>query len=99
MTKSGFSDKIDLDIQMFAESDMFKQDSNSLKRGINSYKKRILAHQEKLEHPEIHIADWENKDVREQDGLKKHWQKEIKNFQTSIDDRVAELKKRGDYDE
>ena len=47
----------------------------------------------------MHIADWENKDVREQDGLKKHWQKEIRNFQTSIDDRVDELKKRGDYDE
>ena len=99
LTISGFSDKINLDIQMFAESDIFKQDSNSLKRGINSYKKRIAAHQQKLEHPEMHILDWANKDVREQDGLKKHWQKEIRNFQTSIDDRVAELKKRGDYDE
>ena len=99
LTISGFSDKIDLDIQTFAEKDIFKQDSNSLKRGINSYKKRILAHQQKIEHPEMHIADWENKDVREQDGLKKHWQKEIRNFQTSIDDRVDELKKRGDYDE
>ena len=99
LTISGFSDKIDLDIQMFAEKDIYKQDSNALKRGINSYKKRILAHQQKIDNPEIHIADWASKDVREQDGLKKHWQKEIRNFQTSIDDRVVELKKRGDYNE
>ena len=57
LTISGFSDKMDLDIQMFAEKDIFRQDSNSLKKGIASYKKRISAHQQKIKHPELHIAE------------------------------------------
>ena len=36
---------------------------------------------------------------RRQEGLKKHWNKEIRNFNQSIQDRIDELKARGDYDE
>lgn len=32
-------------------------------------------------------------------GLIKHWNKEIRNFNQSINDRIKELKDRGDYDE
>ena len=66
---------------------------------MRKYQNKIALHQDKINNPQKYIADWDTKDVREQNGLKKHWQKEIRNFQTSIDDRITELKERGDYDE
>ena len=99
LTYSGFDDKIELDIQMFAERDIYNQDSNSLKRAIRKYQKRIDEHIKKITNPAEYVENWDGRDVREQDGLKKHWQKEIDNFNTSINDRIDELKKRGDYDE
>lgn len=47
---------------------------------------------------ERHCPDWHEKSAEEQAGLKRHWEREIRNFETSIRDRVDELKKRGDYD-
>ena len=38
-------------------------------------------------------------DKRYQEGLKRHWNKEIRNFKQSIQNRIDELKSRGDYDE
>jgi hypothetical protein len=66
---------------------------------MRKYKDKIALHQDKIDNPQKYVADWDAKDIREQNGLKKHWQKEINNFQASIDDRIAELKKRGDNDE
>lgn len=86
-------------LQFFAESDIKNQESNSLKRAIRKYETRIASHQQKINNPSKYVEGWDDKDVREQRGLIKHWQKEIKNFQTSIDDRIVELKVRGDYDE
>ena len=97
LTKSEKSVKINM--QFFAESDLYKQESASLKRALRKYKSKIELHQAKINNPEKYIADWEKKDVREQRGLIKHWQKEIDTFQTSIDERIIELRKRGDYDE
>lgn len=88
-----------INMQFFAESDIKKQESASLKRAIRKYKARIQDHQKKIDNPAEHVAGWIQKDVREQKGLIRHWEKEIKNFQTSIDDRIAELKARGDYHE
>ena len=90
---------MNIGIQYFAESDIKKQESTSLKRAMRKYSERIAEHQRKIDNPQEYVPDWESKDVREQNGLIKHWQKEIRNFQQSIDDRIEELKKRGDYDE
>jgi SPP1 gp7 family putative phage head morphogenesis protein len=90
---------VKIDIQFFAEKDIANQESGSLKRAMRKYLEKISLHQDKINNPEKYVEGWENKDVREQNGLIKHWQKEIRNFQTSIDDRIVELKKRGDYDE
>lgn len=95
-TKSG---RMKVGIQLFAEKDIANQESTSLKRGIRKYQARIAEHQRKLDDPQQFVPTWNDKDVREQEGLKKHWKKEIRTFQQSIDDRVDELKKRGDYDE
>ena len=93
------SKNVKISMQFFAESDIKNQESNSLKRAMRKYQAKIALHQDKISNPQHYVADWDTKDVREQNGLKKHWQKEINNFQTSINDRIAELKKRGDYDD
>jgi hypothetical protein len=33
----------------------------------------------------------------QQNGLIRHWEKEVRNFNQSIEDRIKELKERGDY--
>ena len=86
-------------LQFFAESDIKKQSSVSLQRAIRKYKKRIKEHEEYLNNPRLHCHDWDKKNKAEQDGLKKHWKKEISNFKESIQNRIEELKLRGDYDE
>ena len=86
-------------MQFFSEKDIEKQESSSIKRAMRKYKKRIEEHEDKINNPKKYIPDWESYDERKKQGLKKHWQKEISNFNESIDNRIEELKKRGDYDE
>lgn len=88
-----------LNLQYFAESDIKKQESGSLKRAIRKYQKRIEEHENKVLNPEQFISNWGEMDSRLQEGLKRHWNKEIRNFNQAIQDRVDELKARGDYDE
>lgn len=88
-----------MDLQLFAEKDMYGQASGSLKRAIRKYEKRLREHESYIREPEKHCPDWHEKSAEEQAGLKRHWEKEIRNFETSIRDRVDELKKRGDYDD
>ena len=88
-----------MNLQLFSESDIKRQESGSLKRAIRKYEKQIQEHEDKILHPERHINDWDLLDPRMQEGLKRHWSKEIKNFNQSIQDRIVELKERGDYDD
>jgi hypothetical protein len=88
-----------MDLQMFAEGDLKNQESASLKRSIKKFQKRIEEHEGYLENPESHCPDWNTKLTCEQEGLKRHWKKEIRNFNQSIQDRIDELKERGDYDD
>lgn len=92
-------DILKMNLQTFAESDIKNQGSGSLKHAIRKYNERIQEHQEKIKNPEKYIPEWNSMDPRGQEGLKKHWNKEIRNFNNSIQVRVDELKKRGDYDE
>ena len=88
-----------INMQYFAEKDIENQESNSLKRAMRKYQKRIAEHNDKINNPEKYIPDWNNYDELKKQGLKNHWQKEISNFEESIENRIEELKKRGDYDE
>ena len=45
---------------------------------------------------EKYIDNWDSLSYLKKEGLKKHWKKEINNFETSIKDRILELKERGD---
>ena len=52
-----------------------------------------------LNNPENFDIGWNNKDNRAKEGLLKYWQKEIRNQKESIENRIEELRKRGeDYD-
>lgn len=89
---------LDVNLQLFAEKDMYRQSSSSLKRAIRNYRKRIQEHEEKISNPEKNIDGWDNLPENKKIGLKKHWEKEKRNFTQSIKDRIEELKARGDYD-
>lgn len=91
--------KSKLNLQLFSEKDLSKQKTNSLKKGIKNFKKRISEHEDKINNPEKYIFNWYKLDEREKAGLIKHWQKEIDNFNKSIQNRIDELKRRGeDYE-
>ena len=86
-------------LQFFAERDIERQESGSLVRAIRKYRRRIEDHEKKISSPEKFIENWEELDPREQQGCIKHWHKEIRNFETSIDNRIEELKRRGEYND
>lgn len=70
------------------KKDIPNQSPNSLKRVIKRYEVNISDHEDKVSNSDSYIPDWDDKDEREQKGLIGHWQKEIRNFRQSIDDRV-----------
>lgn len=86
-------------LQLFAEQDLKKQSTASLKKVIASFREQILEHERKISNPKKVVPDWEKEDPRKQSGLIRHWKKEIPNFKESIDNRLAELKARGEKDE
>ncbi|MBC5689769.1 hypothetical protein H8S37_12660 [Mediterraneibacter sp. NSJ-55] len=88
-----------MDLQFFAEKDIKNQESVSLKRAIRKYQFRIGEHEAKISNPSEFYPEWDSYDIRYQEGLKRHWNKEIRNFKQSIQERIDELKSRGDYDE
>ena len=83
------------DLQLFSEDAVEYQTSAQLRKGIRSLKKKISVHLYKIEHPWESYSDWFSKPER-QPGRIKHWQKEIENMEESIQNRVEELKKRGE---
>ncbi len=93
---------IQMDLQFFAnsaEKDLQRQKTSSIRKSLETFDQRIVEHWHKIEHPEEHVPNWDERDPREQEGLKKHWYKEIANFRESRARRIAELKRRGEYDE
>lgn len=85
-----------MNLQFFSEADIEKQSSTALKRGIRKHLKQIDKHKEHIQNPSGYIKEWDSYDVRFQEGLKRHWQKEINNFEQSIKDKMEELRKRGE---
>ena len=82
---------------IFAEEDVPKQNSTSLMRAIKNLTQRIEEYEKYIENPHDYIPEWDEYSTLRQEGLKKHWKKEIRNFNDSINNRIEELKKRGDY--
>ncbi|WP_282919121.1 minor capsid protein [Levyella massiliensis] len=76
--------------------DVENQSSNSLKRGIISYNKRIAEHEDKINNPDKFYLDWNEVPDNVKNGRLKHWRKEIDNFKRSIEDNLWELRRRND---
>mgnify|MGYP001114899057 CR=1 FL=1 len=93
------SDGLKIDMQFFAEKDIEKQESGSLIRAMRKYEQRIEEHKSYIDNPESHCPDWNSYSEQKKAGLIRHWNKEINNFRESIQNRIDELKKRGEYDE
>ena len=92
--KSGKSGKIKVDIQFFANRSIAKRTDKQLHKSINSWKKNITEHQEKLQAPGKYDKEWNEKNSSAKAGLLKHWEKEINNFQKNIDLAYEELERR-----
>ena len=86
---------MNFNLQLFAEDAIAKQTSNQLRKGIRSLQKKIIIHQEKIEHPWESYTDWFSEPDK-QAGRVEHWLHEVKNFQESIQNRIDELHKRGE---
>lgn len=97
--KTGESGIIKLNLTLFGEKDLKNQKTSSIKKAMASFEAQIVVHQKKIADPAKYVPDWDSRDIREREGLLKHWEKEIRNFRQSIDNRMAELKERGEYDE
>ena len=83
-------------LQLFAEDALKHQTPNQLRKGIRSLQKKIDLHLKKIEQPAEHCDDWHLKDEAAQAGLIRHWRKEIEDAEESIQNRIDELKKRGE---
>lgn len=92
-------DKMDIGIQIFANKSIARQTDRQLIKSINSWKANIDLHKEKIANPAKYDAGWTSKTEEQKAGLIKHWRKEIRNFETNVDDANAELIKRGYKDD
>lgn len=97
--KNKGSGGLNIDMQFFAEKDIEKQESSSLLRAMRKYNQRIEEHKLYIHDPKSHCPDWDSYSEQKKAGLIRHWSKEINNFEESIQNRIDELKKRGEYDE
>ena len=84
------------DLQLFAKESLGHQTSNQLRKGIRSFQKRIAEHFAKIDNPEKFCDEWSQYDDEHREGLFWHWQHEILTFERSIQNRIDELKKRGE---
>ena len=85
-----------IDLQNFSEKSLENQTSNALRKGIRNLQKMIEIHKAKIENPQSFYPNWDLKSEMEKIGNIRHWQKEIKNFEESIQNCLNELNKRGE---
>ena len=88
---------MNFDLQFFAEDALEHQTPNQLRKGIRSLKKRLALHLAKIDNPVKYCVDWNSYDEGQREGLLWHWQHEIRNFERSIQNRIDELTKRGEF--
>lgn len=89
----------EIGLQFFGEKGLSQQDSRFLKKGIRTFEQRILEHEGYLKNPRSHVGNWDSLTETHQEALKRHWRKEIRNFQESVENRKEELRKRGEWNE
>ena len=93
---SEFRIKLQLFAQKQSEKDLKNQTIRQLRNGIAHLQDRIDEHVLCVISPEKVYPNWSKLSVRQQEGYKKHWLKEIKNLRQSIKNREEEIKARGE---
>lgn len=81
-------------IQFFAEKGLTNQTVPQLRSGIRSFQSRIEEHKEYIRNPKNHVPNWDSLSEAEKRGNIKHWNKEIRNFEESIQNRLNEIERR-----
>lgn len=87
----------EIGLQFFGEKGLSQQDSRFLRRGIRTFEQRVREHEAYLENPRSHVPDWDSLTETHREALRRHWRKEIRNFQESVENRKEELRKRGEW--
>lgn len=80
------------------ESDLDNQTITQIEKSIRNLNKQIEKHKEKIEHPELIYPEWGTYNEIQQEGFKKHWKKEITNFEIQIERRKREIERRRSAD-
>lgn len=93
------SSTMGISLQFFANRSIPKQKDGQLMKSIKSWQANIEQHKKKLANPAEFDVDWDSKSAEQKAGLIKHWQKEIRNFESNVRAAEDELKKRGHNDD
>lgn len=75
-----------------ASSGINRVGANKHKKSIRSNRKRIREHQEKINKLNKSRNQWKGKEIRNNQGLIKHWQAEIRAFRKNIRDSVQAIR-------
>ena len=94
LEKSGNGGRMNIGLQFFANRGIAKQTDRQLSKSIASWQQAIADHKEKIANPAEYDAGWAGKTEMQREGLLKHWEKELKNFQNNIDEAKDEIKRR-----
>lgn len=78
------------------EKGIQKQDARALKKGIESLEAQIEIHKDRINNPISHYPKMGEMDEKDKARIIRHWEKEIHNFEQSIENRKDELEKRGE---
>lgn len=84
-----------MNLQFFSEKALKNQSDADLLRGIRSLEAQIEEHKYKIAHPSEFWMAWDTFDSARKERELWHWEKEIKNFEKSIENRRIELTERG----
>lgn len=79
-----------IDMQFFGNRNLQKMKSSQLIKSIKSWKHEIEEHKDKISHPDEHYPLWDTFDERQQNGYKKHWEKEIQTMQNDVEQAIIE---------
>ena len=91
--------RLRIDPQFFSNKNIPKMSTLQLEKSIKSWQAEIKEHKGKISDPKSFYPNWDTFEERYQNGLKKHWEHEIKTFSDNIEQAKDEIKRRGDSNE
>ncbi|MEG0919417.1 MAG: hypothetical protein RSE61_05735 [Anaerovoracaceae bacterium] len=78
------------------EKDLYKQKTKSIEKSIENITKKMVEHKKYIDNPKLKDKYFESKDIRYQEGLKRHWKHEVIKFEEAIERRKKELYRRSE---